>query len=238
MKTNIVLSIIVIGCYQISYAQLDYRTNSQKSVDSLISLRLKPLEDSIKLLTTIVKENSVSSIYQLKDDIMERETDFWKDRAFWQLTIIGGLLALTPLLFWLIQLMERQTFSKIKKLEEEILSAKKLVGEYKTFQYYQEFYFEHVLKPTISTITDKLCDFTDSRKKITIEEISSITDQFYDFERVIDLVHYDLTKREQAKRYIENRRSNFLKVKLNSIVDEVNNVHQKNTILELLRKYS
>lgn len=237
MKTTIILFIIIF-CSLTSYAQLDYQTISQKSVDSLISLRLKPLEDSIKLLNIVIKESSASSISQLKDSIMERETDFWKDRAFWQLTIIGGLLALTPLLFWLIQLMERQTFSKIKKLENEILSAKKLVGEYRTFQYYQEFYFEHVLKPTISTITDKLCDLTDYEKKITIEEISSITDQFYDFERVVDLVHYDLTKREQAKRYIENRRSRYLKVKLNSIVDEVNNVNMKNTILELLRKYS
>ncbi len=205
-----------------------------------IELETKKYIDSLfKMKTLELDEKSHAGIDQLKEieySLLEKENSFWADEAFWMITILGGLLALTPLMFWIVEALKNKTFIRINRLESDIKNAQSIVSEYHAFQFYQEYYFEDVIKPTFEKITDTLIEISNNNG---LEEpsISEITDQFYDFERVVDLLHYDKTKMQQASRYIESRKSNFLKVKMNSIIEKVHSKEHKLIILELLNKY-
>ena len=231
------LLLIFVIFSNLAFSQSKSDVLARKRMDSLFTKKKEEL--TVDFQEMVNKANEKFDAYQNKqryNDIKD-ENGFWKDRAFWQVTILGGLLALTPLLFWIIEIVKARTISKIAKLEKEIRSSQSVIKEYRTFQFYQEYYFEHVLKPTIGTITDKLVELSNAKTKLTDDEISEISNQFYDFERVIDLIHYNPKKREVAKRYIESRQSKFLRVKMNTIVDEIDNPQTKTVFLELLRKY-
>jgi len=210
------------------------------NVDSVFRVKSEALEYSHKKYMNEIKQvhhDQMDLLNIAKADIIKNQNEFWGNEAFWMITIIGGLLALTPLMFWLVEIFKSKTFKKIKKLEGDIQKSQLIVSEYHAFQFYQEFYFEDVLKPTIEKITDVLIEVSQSAK-YDEDKISEITDQFYDFERVIDLIHYDNDRRQQAKRYIENRKSDFLKIKMNSVLEKINSNNEKLEILELLKKIS
>jgi len=222
------LTIFIVFSNSIYSQNNDVIDETKKYVDSLFETKAVELD----------KRNS-NGIYKLKEietSLLEKENSFWANEAFWMITILGGLLALTPLMFWIVEILKNKTFRRINKLERDVKSAQSIVSEYHAFQFYQEYYFEDVIKPTFEKITDTLIEISNNNG---IEEpaISEITDQFYDFERVIDLLHYDKTRRQQASRYIESRKSNFLKVKMNTIIKKIHSKEHKLTILELLNKY-
>ncbi|MDC6364684.1 MULTISPECIES: hypothetical protein [Flavobacteriaceae] len=202
--------------------------NSKRYIDSIFSVKANEIEKN--------NYESLNKINKIKSDLIEKENSFWADEAFWMITILGGLLALTPLMFWIVEILKNKTFKRINRLERDIKNAQSIVSEYHAFQFYQEYYFEDVIKPTFEKITDILIEISKT-KGLDEQVISEITEQFYDFERVVNLLHYDEDKKQQASRYIESRKSDFLKIKMNSILRKISSKNHKLVILELLNSY-
>ena len=183
-------------------AKMDSLTQYFKS-DARFHERVDKKIDSIYLAHSkelvALHEKYATSIKEQRDADLEKQNNFWKDKAFLFISLLGGLLALAPITFAIVEWVKSRAHSKMTALQSSLAAATIRIGDFEGFQYYQEYYFEHVLKPTVSQITDVLADIGKDDPKLQIE-IAKVTEQFYDFERVINLLHYDSVKKAEAER--------------------------------------
>ncbi len=229
MNERLILFAISLMFFNFSFSQEKNNVRSniiteRIRVDSVINVKISRIEKKLK--------EERKKLNEFNTDLVRYENTFWKDYTNWVMLILGALLALVPLSIAFIEYYKSNTKKKFRALSDELLLAKKNIEDFNQFQTYQELYFEDVIKPTINAITDILFELCDD-KKVEISLIAEITEKYYDYERVINLTHCNLEIRKAAIEYIINRKSNYSKIKLESLLDN-NKMSSHNTNLKLL----
>ncbi|WP_299766994.1 hypothetical protein [uncultured Dokdonia sp.] len=204
----------------------------EKRIDSIINEKVKKFEKDI--INERIKLNTINS------EIVKYESAFWKEHTNWFIILFGALLALVPIYLAFMEAFSKKRNKKLKAITLSLDNAKKNITDFTKFQTYQELYFEDVLKPTINSITDILLELS-LEERIDIELVEEITEKYYDFERVINLTHCKSDIQKSAVEYIQNRNSSYLKVKLETILNNKkisdNDSELKLLIHNLLNKY-
>lgn len=172
-----------------------------KKLDSIFFEKNKEINSKFdSLINTLTVKNNA---------LIEKENTFWKDRAFWYITVIGGLLALVPIFIGFIEYFKNDLIQSFKDIKHDIEDLRKKSKSFDKDQIFLDLYFSHVLKPIIQEIIGDLpCEEKVKVKLVTL---------FTDYEKVVELFHFEDERTEAARIYLSKKGTKYAKVKLETL---------------------